>query len=290
MMLRLTFAALTLAVLALLLWPLLRRQSAVAPHGDFDVAVYRDQLAEIDKDLERRLLSPAQAEAARTEIQRRMLAAADAAETAASLAQGDNSRRQWLMALVLAAALPLGAGLMYVRLGAPALPAKPYAARQQDPEIMMAAAMGRLVEQLDHKPDAEGYRHLATLGFMLRRYDQAAEAYRKLIALQGADAALWSKLGEALVLANEGQVVPEAREAFAETLRRDPQEARARFYTGLAAAQDAAPDRALALWRELERDSPADSPWLPMLKAHIALYASVLRRSREIDSPLAAWP
>ena len=177
------------------------------------------------------------------------------------------------LALVLAAALPLGAGLMYVRLGAPALPAKPYAARQQDPEIMMAAAMGRLVEQLDHKPDAEGYRHLATLGFMLRRYDQAAEAYRKLIALQGADAALWSKLGEALVLANEGQVVPEAREAFAETLRRDPQEARARFYTGLAAAQDAAPDRALALWRELERDSPADSPWLPMLKAHIALYA-----------------
>lgn len=138
---------------------------------------------------------------------------------------------------------------------------------------MMAAAMERLVQQLDHKPDAEGYRHLATLGSMLRRYDQAADAYRKLIALQGADAALWSKLGEALVLANEGQVVPEAREAFAETLRRDPQEARARFYTGLAAAQDAAPDRALALWRELERESPADSPWLPMLKAHIALYA-----------------
>ncbi len=273
MMLWLIFAALTLAVLALLLWPLLRRQPVDAPCGDFDVAVYRDQLAEIDKDCERRLLSPAQAEAARTEIQRRMLAAADAAETAASLAQGDNSHRQWLMALVLAAALPLGVGVMYAWLGAPALPAKPYAARQQDPEIMMAAAMGRLVEQLDHKPDAEGYRHLATLGFMLRRYDQAAEAYRKLIALQGADAALWSKLGEALVLANEGQVVPEAREAFAETLRRDPQEARARFYTGLAAAQDAAPDRALALWRELERESPADSPWLPMLKAHIALYA-----------------
>lgn len=272
-MLWLTFAALTLAALALLLWPLLRRQSVAASRGNFDVAVYRDQLAEIDKDLDRRLLSPAQAAAARTEIQRRMLAAADAAETAASLAQGDNSRRQWLMALVLAVALPLGAGLMYARLGAPALPAKPYAARQQDPEIMMAAAMERLVQQLDHKPDAEGYRHLATLGSMLRRYDQAADAYRKLIALQGADAALWSKLGEALVLANEGQVVPEAREAFAETLRRDPQEARARFYTGLAAAQDAAPDRALALWRELERESPADSPWLPMLKAHIALYA-----------------
>lgn len=279
MMLRLTFAALTLAALALLLWPLLRRQSVAASCGDFDVAVYRDQLAEIDKDLERRLLSPAQAAAARTEIQRRMLAAADAADAVASLAQGDNSRRHWLMALVLAAALPLGAGVMYARLGAPALPAKPYAARQQDPEIMMAAAMDRLVQQLDHKPDAEGYRHLATLGFMLRRYDQAADAYRKLIALQGADAALWSKLGEALVLANEGQVVPEAREAFAETLRRDPQEARARFYTGLAAAQDAAPDRALALWRELERESPADSPWLPMLKAHIALYAKPVAES-----------
>lgn len=272
-MLWLIFATLTLAALALLLWPLLRRQPAAAPRGNFDVAVYRDQLAEIDKDLERRLLSPAQAETARTEIQRRMLAAADAAGAAASPAQGDNLRCQWLMALALAAALPLGAGMMYARLGAPALPAKPYAARQQDPEIMMVAVMDRLVQQLGHKPDAEGYRHLATLGFMLHRYDQAVEAYRKLIALQGADAALWSKLGEALVLANEGQVVPEAREAFAETLRRDPQEARARFYTGLAAAQDAAPDRALALWRELERESPADSPWLPMLKAHIALYA-----------------
>ena len=279
MILWLILAALTLAVLALLLTPLLRRQPVAPPRRDFDSAIYRDQLAEIDRDLARQFLTLGQAAAARTEIQRRLLAAADAAD-AASLAQGDNPRSQWLMASALVVTLSLGSGLMYARLGAPALPAKPYAARQHDPEIVMAAAMQRLTQQLERQPDAEGYRHMATLAFMMRRYDQAAEAYRKLISLQADDAALWSKLGEALVLANDGQVVPEAREALAEALRRDPQEARARFYTGLAEAQDGKPDRAILLWRELERESPADSPWLPMLKEHIALYAETAASSK----------
>ncbi|HLN24303.1 MAG TPA: c-type cytochrome biogenesis protein CcmI, partial [Patescibacteria group bacterium] len=78
MTLWIVFAALTLAVLALLLVPLLRRQTAAPARIDYDVAVYRDQLTEVERDAERGLLNPAQLTAARTEIQRRMLTAADA--------------------------------------------------------------------------------------------------------------------------------------------------------------------------------------------------------------------
>ena len=78
-MLWLIFALLTLAVLAILLYPFLSGATSEAPpRVDYDIVVYRNQLAEIDQEIERGLLTEEQAEAARAEVYRRMLAAEDA--------------------------------------------------------------------------------------------------------------------------------------------------------------------------------------------------------------------
>ena len=78
-MLELLIAALALAVLASIVRPLLRGAEAPPDSGAFDRAVYRDQLAEIDRDIARGVLSDAEAAAARLEVQRRLLAVPDAA-------------------------------------------------------------------------------------------------------------------------------------------------------------------------------------------------------------------
>ena len=169
--------------------------------------------------------------------------------------------------------LPLGAGALYIYLGAPQLPGKPYAARKNNADFTMETEAERLAAQLEQMPDADGYKHLADTYFMLHRYDQAVETYRKIIALNGGSAAIWSELGEALAMARDGLVVPEAHAAFTKALKLDSHDARARFYMGLAETQINEPRRAVAIWRDLEKDSPPDAPWLAMLKEHIASFA-----------------
>ena len=57
MALWLILAAITLVTLGLLLFPLLRKRQSVFSAAGFDMAVYRDQLGEVDKDIGRGLLT-----------------------------------------------------------------------------------------------------------------------------------------------------------------------------------------------------------------------------------------
>src|ERR1700728_1509822 len=75
------FAAMTVAATLAVLWPLGRKPAA--GRAGSDVLVYRDQLEEIGRDRSAGLIGQAEAEAARVEVSRRLLAAADAQETAA---------------------------------------------------------------------------------------------------------------------------------------------------------------------------------------------------------------
>jgi len=268
-------ALMTLAVVGELLFSLLRKQPAAAQRVDYDVVVYRDQLAEIDKDVERGLLSPEQAKAAQGEIYRRMLAAEDAenAVPAPKAKNGISPRSKLIPTLALVVLVPLGAGLTYSWLGSPSLPGKPYAERKNDPDFTMATEAEQLAVQLENKPDAEGFKRLADIYFEIRRYDQAAEAYQKTIEMKGESSVLWSELGETIALAHDDLIVPEARQAFIKALRLDPKDARARFYLGLAETQINEPRRAVAIWKDLQNDSKPDSPWISMLQEHIASFA-----------------
>ena len=271
MTLGLILVVLTLAVLLALLFPLLRKPDDAAQRVDYDIVVYRDQLAEIDMDVERAQLTSDQAVAARAEIYRRILAAEDA--DVAALKSNGSRRGRLLLAGFLFILIPMGAGTLYAYLGSPELPAKPYAERKNDPEFVGATKAEELKAQLTQHPSVEGFTRLAGMYFSLRMYDQAAGAYQKIIEINGGDATLWSELGEVIVLSQGHRVVPDARAAFAKALSFDPHEARAQFYLGLAEVQINEPRRAVAIWRNLEKVSAEDAPWLPMIREHIASVA-----------------
>jgi cytochrome c-type biogenesis protein CcmH len=269
------FSAVILVVLLLLVVPLLRRQVAAPARIAYDIVVYRDQLAEVDRDLERGLLNTDQAEAARTEILRRMLAAEDAEleSPPVEFRLGGGRQLRLATALVILVGLPLGSFGLYGLLGAPWLPGQPYASRQADPDLKMTEMAANLAADLKKKPEAEGYATLGETYFALRRYEEAADAFRQALGLGLIDAQMLSSLGESVALANNGDVVPDARTAFQHALTLDHGEPRARFYLGLGKAQIGHFAEAVSIWRDLEKDSPADAPWLGMLKEHIAEYA-----------------
>ena len=270
MILALVFFALTLGVTAGLVWPLLRHKKTGHGHEMHDMAIYREQLAEVDNDIERGLLTKQQAEAARTEIYRRMLAVEDAAPVSRRIA---SRRTRKVFAALIAILLPVMAAALYLLLGSPELPGKPFAARANDPEFALAAAAEDMQSKLDKTPTARGYKHLADTLYMMKRYPAATEAYQKAVKLGANDAMTWSKMGESVVLANAGAVVPEAFDDFNKSLKLDPEDARSRFYIGLAAAQINNFKKAVAIWKGLQKDSPPDAPWSVMIKEHIEIYA-----------------
>jgi cytochrome c-type biogenesis protein CcmH len=271
---------LTALAVAVLLIPLLRRPKDAAARRDYDLAVYRDQLSELDRDLARGILSADQAEAARTEIERRLLGAAEGGPEGGSEGGAKSAEpRRGVLAAATVVALPAAALGLYLVLGAPGVPSVPFAERPtaqpvpQDIALLVERLAARMAETPD---DPEGWRLLGRTYLQIGRPVEAVDALRQAVT-RGADgASVWASLGEALVEVNQGLVVVDAREAFARVLKHDPGDPRARYYTGLALAQDGRPREALETWVALAADAPADAPWREVVAAQIARAAEDL--------------
>jgi cytochrome c-type biogenesis protein CcmH len=278
-MLWLLIVLLSAAVLALFGWTLLR--TGQAQGSESDLAVYRDQLAELDRDVARGLMPESEAASARLEIQRRLLAVAERADKPAAEARSMSQAAIWLLAIAPAVAFAI-----YFNLGQPLLPGVPFAGRAQpsttDPQLV--ALVDRLAQRMKAKPDdIQGWLLLARAEGDLGRHQESAAAYGEAItrmqaASSGPTADLESRYGEAIAAAAGGQVTPAAKAAFAAALSIDAKEPRARFYLALAEAQAGHVDEALGHWVALEAESPADAPWLPMLTAQIEAAAKQLGR------------
>lgn len=263
----LIFALLAAAAVLAVCWPVLKSQAAGPARAQYDEAVFRDQLAELERDKARGLIGPMEADAARNEIARRLLSA-DRAEAVSPAA--DSGRWPILAAAVFIPVLSLA---LYLAVGAPGRPDMPLKARldnalaNNDLLALMAKAEAHLAEKPD---DLKGWEILAPLYRGTGRYGDAAKALAQVLRLKGPDAGLFADYGEMLVLANEGLVPKEATQAFAEALKRDPRSAKARFYAGLALKQDGRTAEALALWQALLADTKADDTWRGVLEQQIA--------------------
>lgn len=270
MLLWISFAVLTALVLMALLSPLRpRAKSGDADRASFDLAVYRDQLAELERDQKAGLIPDTEADAARNEVSRRILAAQ------AELATEAKSSRPvpaWL-SITTVVAVPLIALGGYLQIGRPDLPAQPLQARidgavaNQD-----MAAMVRQVEQhLEQKPnDARGWMVLAPAYKRIGRYNDAANAYRKALAISGPDADLMTDMGESLVLANNGLVSNEAQEVFEAVQKAAPKHMKARFYVALAHRQEGRTADAIAGWTAMLAESASDAPWRAAVEQQIS--------------------
>lgn len=256
-----------LAVLAVLV-PLGRRR-ALNEGGEAEV--YRDQLDEIERDSRRGTIGAAEAEAARIEVARRLIAASEATSKEEDTGRTARNRRRAvaLLALIL---LPISAGILYLGLGRPDLSDQPLASRAPgDVAGPLADLVRRVEEELKKRPDdGQGWEVIAPVYLRAGDPARAAEAFQNAIRLLGSNADREAGLGEALTLAAGGRVTPEAGAAFERAAKLDPGQARARFYLGRQAEQAGDAAKAADIYRNLLKDAPREATWRGMVAQALA--------------------
>jgi len=266
------FALMTAAAIFAVLWPLGR--SAAAVRSGSDVAVYRDQLDEVARDRAAGLIGEAEAEAARVEVSRRLIAAADTADaqTQSPPRPGETFRRR-AAAVVVLVGLPALAAALYLALGSPQLPGQAIANRAATPSEnnTLDALVARVEAHLEKNPeDGRGWEVIAPVYMRFGRYEDAVKALRNALRFNGASADREADLGEALMAAANGVVTDEAKAAFEHARSQDAKNPKARFFLGVAAQQDGQGAAAVAIWRDLLKDTRPDSPWAGFVREALA--------------------
>jgi len=266
MTLWLVLATMTAVAVAAVTLPLRPRRSPAA--GVSDVAVYRDQLEEIERDRADGRIGHDEFDAARVEVSRRLLSAADASGAPTDAPARGGSRRL-VVGLGCGAAIVLVAVPFYALLGSPELPGEPFAGRNLSTTLV--ASIAKIERHLEEKPDdGRGWEVLAPVYFKLGRYDEAAQARRRALALLGDTAQREADLGAALAMAAGGVVTTDAKQAFDRAVAIEPGNLQAMFFLGIAAHQDGDDGAAAGIWRVLIARAPADAPWLPMVRERLA--------------------
>lgn len=268
-------ASMTAAAVLCTVWPMVRASAGAArsgaerrsPEAMFDVAFYRRQIAELDDDVTRGLLAAGDAAGTRVELGRRLLAAADRMEGRPNPARPKVSGVAAALVVVLVPAVALA---VYLHVGAPAYRDLPLASREVG-NSDMAALIGRIETHLaSHPDDVRGFALIAPIYLRLARFDDAVAAYASLLRLRRDNAEDEAGYGQALAMAADGVVTAQARAAFETALKIDPAMPQARFFTGLAAAQDGDKAKARSIWQALVDGSPTDAPWLAMVRSRLA--------------------
>ena len=258
------FALMTAAAIFAVLWPL--GQGARPGQGGSETAVYKDQLAEIDRDVAVGRIGPPEAEAARVEIGRRLLAAAE--DVPAPPAASTPLRRMTAVAALIG--LPVLAAALYLPLGSPRLGASPQAAQERAPGALppLDELVVQVQQHLEQSPaDGRGWAVLAPVLARLGRYDEAVRAYRNSIIYNGENAPRRADLGEAIAAAAGGVVTSDARTEFERAVALDADDVKANYFLGLSAEQDGRTAEAASIWRGMLAKAPADAPWREPVQA-----------------------
>ena len=272
----LVMALMTGAAVMAVLWPLSRRDDGGAADGGTDLAFYRHQLREIDREVERKLLTPADAEAARTEAGRRLLRAEERSGGDRGAATGEPCLRRRRAAAALCLSLvPLIGLASYGGLGSPnygtgpSSAPVPLASGAAAPDI--ETALARIEAHLAAQPDdARGWDVVAPVYLRLGRFDDAGRAFENAGRLGGETADRLAGRGEALVAGGGGVVSADAAALFTRSLALSPGSPRARFYLALAAEQEGDTARARQDYERLVAEGPADAPWIDVVRERLS--------------------
>jgi cytochrome c-type biogenesis protein CcmH len=274
MLLWMIFAVMTAAGLTAVLWPLMRPPAGTVAGATHDVEVYRDQLKEIDRDLARGVLNAGDAESARREVSRRLLAAdAAASGGGAGTPKQSSGRVRRIAAIATIIAIPAIGLAVYLFSGSPGLEGRPLAQRFAGP--VESRSMPELVARVeahlrDNPDDAKGWRVLAPVYMRLGRFTDAADGFRQVLRIEGRVPEILVDYGESLAMGEGGLVTADASRAFAEAAALSAEVPKAHFYLGLAELQDGHKDEAVAIWRGMLAGAPADAPWRAAVEQQIA--------------------
>ncbi|WP_417242838.1 c-type cytochrome biogenesis protein CcmI [Celeribacter sp.] len=266
--------------------------------AEVEMGVYRDQLSEVERDLERGMLSPEDAKRAKLEISRRLLVA----DTARTKADTTGGKAPLLGAVALVVAVTGGGVWLYSDLGAPNYEDLPMSRRfevaaenranrplqveaeakapalpaLQEPDPRHMELLTKLRTALAERPDdVQGQTLLARNEAVVGNYRAAYEAQQQVIRIKGETATAddYADLADMMILAAGGFVSPEAETALSKALARDPQNGAAIYYTGLMFAQTGRPDMTFRLWNGLLDSSQPDAPWVPAIRGQIEAVA-----------------
>jgi cytochrome c-type biogenesis protein CcmH len=261
---------------------LLRRKRAGSPN----VEVYRDLLAEIDREAAEGVIDTDQAKAARVEIKRRLLSIGRPGRPTVPLSLVQRNSAIAVTAIVVLGSVGLYALNDELELSSPT--ASGPATRAREPSVVEQLAQAtraqgwqdwprsqsqtplasvdemvdRLAARLKRNPyDSEGWRMLGWSYLRIERFADAVAAYRKAVELSPNVVSLRSSLGEALVKAANGQVTAEAKTVLADVLTLDPKDPGARYFMALAKAQAGDKVSAVNDWIALLNDTDANDSW-----------------------------
>jgi len=270
--------AMLIAVLGVLLFGLTRTRRTDAPsRGAFDIAVFKDQLAELDRDRGRGLISDSELTSARSEIEHRLLKAADEADTEVAQQTPKPARYAEFSLIVL---ILVGAIAFYLSLGSPNFPSAPYAARNIKAELIAAeqeragsntvALVDKLAMRMKMQPDdIRGWLLLGRSYLAMGRGDDAIAAIQQARSLAPEQGKIAVELAETMIVAADNRVPPEARELLENFVGADPYNPKPRYYIALSQAQSGETSKALQGWIDLTAISPANASWLPTVREKI---------------------
>lgn len=303
-------AVLTGVVAVILIQALRRGTEDFAEHPD--LKVYRDQLAEVDRDLARGTLSDDEAQRLRVEVSRRLLEA-DRSLGQVKVATMSGSL---IWAGVVVLVMLAGSLWLYDRMGAPGYADLPLSVRLEAadeayrtrpaqaevvatlPEMQPAVPgeeLGILLDKLRaavaaRPDDTMGLELLARNELALGNFDAAYQAQTKLLSVlqNSANPDQHFVAAQILIAQAQGYVSPEAEAHLIEVLRRDPKHGMARYMVGLMFAQNDRADRAFEMWNALIAEGPANAPWVQAARADIATAA--MQAGIPYNPPIVAGP
>jgi cytochrome c-type biogenesis protein CcmH len=278
MLLWTAFALLTALVLWALARPLAGPASAAAtvPPGadqrESTLAVYRDQLAEVEAERVRGLLDAREAEAARTEVARRMLALDAAGPAGGEPTRDAKAPLSPDRHVYLLLAVPVLAAGLYLALGSPDLPGRPHG---QERHVAQKADVERLVAQVEARlraapDDGRGWDVVAPVYLRLGRYEEARTAFANASRLLGRTPKRLLGEAEARLLAADGVVSEATRALWFEVLEQEPDRVEPRFWLAMAKEQEGKQAEAIADYRALLARPGGDEPWRAPVSQRLA--------------------
>ncbi|NVK17160.1 MAG: c-type cytochrome biogenesis protein CcmI [Methylocystaceae bacterium] len=271
-------SAITLFLLAAPVW---RKSKEEAARADYDLNVFKDQLKELDRDLERNLISEEEAETARLEIQRHLLAADEKRKKQENVTERASKKTVILTALIGVSVI-VGSLVLYGKLGMPGYGDVPYASRDIERERRqasgnpngMANEIAALKKRLEEEPqDIDAWLLLGRTLRSVGKLEESVEAYQFALKYSDRHPAILADFAEARIYADQGNVKQETMDALVESVKADPAQMKAHFYLGYAKARVEDFKGAIQTWVDLLAMAPPQAPWVPQVQNQIDMTA-----------------
>lgn len=274
--------------------PLAKNKDELVPDIQLDKALYRARINEIDQDLKLGRISSQQAEAAKSEEGRKLISIAkfEKSDEAQSISARSINFYRVLQGVCLIS-IPIISLSLYLFLGSPFMPDQSLASRiSADPAGQsLEENVSRVEAHLAKSPnDASGWAVLAPVYTRMNRFNDAANAWSRVLQLNPKYPEVRSMIAEALLNTTGGVVTKKARDLFLAELKINPASAKSRYYIALSLSQEGRFEEASKSWQLLIDGTNPQAPWLATAKQYRddAMKRSGIKPSPKLELPKGA--